>query len=158
MMKISVKEVSSQFGAHNSAVSVNNDGIAIINRDGHQLSDSLLNRIETDFEKINALQDTFDIELALAEGNDFLDSRTQAYLYIAENFNSNWSKSPYSESFYDSQDIDWGSKPEDSIRISNHWNFKTGNELHCETVDGELSQGWAVGKYTNGKYTIIKTF
>lgn len=64
-------------------------------------------------------------------------------------------KSPYSNSFYNTNDISWGSKPEGSLRISDHWNFRTQGELHCETTCG-TTEGWYLGVYTNGKYELIK--
>jgi hypothetical protein len=44
-------------------------------------------------------------------------------------------KSPFSNSFYSSMDVDWSHKPDKSYRVSNHWNFKTnrGNNIHCQT-------------------------
>jgi len=44
-------------------------------------------------------------------------------------------KSPYSKSFYSSDDISWTHKPDNSYRVSDHWNFTTyrTNNLHCKT-------------------------
>lgn len=50
------------------------------------------------------------------------------------------SKSPYSKSYYicenekDLSEINWGGKPDGSLRISNHWNFQTfaGDRTHCK--------------------------
>lgn len=69
-----------------------------------------------------------------------------------------WSQSPYSYSFYDSKDIDWGHKPEGSLRLSDHWNFESGLEKHCITDNPEFKNGWAVGKYHKGVYHIVKYF
>lgn len=75
---------------------------------------------------------------------------------------SNWkiiNKSPYSNSFYDSEDIGWGSKPKNSKRIADHWNFGEGKDLHCETREKKKrKKGWAMGVYKDGKYNIEKEF
>ena len=67
-------------------------------------------------------------------------------------------KSPYSNSYYNSMDIDWNYKPDGSLRISDHWNFITRDcSKHCETECGTLS-GWYVGVYNaeTKKYKLIK--
>lgn len=69
-----------------------------------------------------------------------------------------WSKSPYSNSFYNSKEISWEYKPEGSLRLSDHWNFWSREAVHCVTDDPEFTDGWAVGEYHNGKYQIIKKF
>lgn len=65
------------------------------------------------------------------------------------------SKSPHSKSFYNSDDIDWGYKPEGSLRISDHWNFRGSCETHDEV---ENNTHLSVGKYRDGKYDIIHSF
>jgi len=42
-------------------------------------------------------------------------------------------KSPYSDSFYSSTDISWDHKPDMSFRVSDHWNFKSMDSIHCKT-------------------------
>jgi hypothetical protein len=42
-------------------------------------------------------------------------------------------KSPYSDSFYSSTDVDWDYKPDQSFRVSDHWNFKSYDKIHCKT-------------------------
>lgn len=66
------------------------------------------------------------------------------------------SKSPYSNSFYNSDEIGWNHKPEGSLRISDHWNFYSRGEKHCRTVNEDLC-GWAMMKYSNGLYHDPKT-
>ncbi len=68
-------------------------------------------------------------------------------------------KSPYSNSFYDSKDIDWDFKPENSLRLSDHWNFYSYGEKHC-CLDNteEYTQKWLLCQYKNGVYNIIKEF
>ena len=46
-------------------------------------------------------------------------------------------KSPYSKSFYSSEDISWEFKPDKSYRVSDHWNFVTnrGPKIHCQTTE-----------------------
>ena len=63
--------------------------------------------------------------------------------------------SPYSASFYNTDDVDWGYKPEGSLRVSDHWNFHAGDTWHAQTIDGEAKNILAVGEYHNGYYTLI---
>lgn len=79
----------------------------------------------------------------------------EAMKYVEENWTKEWSQSPYSNSFYSSKNIDWGYKPECSLRVSDHWNFGENGE-HCPT--DEPVDGWAVCKFENGKYHLIKKF
>lgn len=66
-------------------------------------------------------------------------------------------KSPYSQSYYNSWDIDWDHKPEGSLRISDHWNFYSKGKDHCVTdIKGPV--WWALGKYDNGIYKILKQY
>lgn len=44
-------------------------------------------------------------------------------------------KSPYSNSFYSSDQITWSSKPDKTYRVSNHWNFISRNKIHCRTAE-----------------------
>ncbi|WP_073180819.1 hypothetical protein [Cruoricaptor ignavus] len=70
------------------------------------------------------------------------------------------SKSPYSDSFYSATNISWGHKPDGSYRISDHWNFFSRGEMHCETSNNVEDDCWSVGVYSaeTGKYTILKSF
>lgn len=77
--------------------------------------------------------------------------------FVLDNWSDEWSISPYSYSFYSSKNIDWGYKPAGSLRISDHWNFESGNTVHCKTNVPRFD-GWAVGRYNNGIYEIIKKF
>lgn len=79
----------------------------------------------------------------------------EAMKYVEENWTKEWSQSPYSNSFYNSKNIDWGYKPEGSLRVSDHWNFGDNGE-HCPTA--EPVNGWAVCQFRNGKYHLIKNF
>lgn len=67
-------------------------------------------------------------------------------------------KSPYSNSFYSSNDVDWGHKPDKSYRVSDHWNFYTRGNWHCET-DKKVPNNThiSIGQYDkeSGKYSII---
>lgn len=70
-------------------------------------------------------------------------------------------QSPYSFSFYNSNDIDWGYKPEGSLRVSNHWNFVSRGETHCileGTDENEQINKFILARYENGKYHKIKEF
>lgn len=70
-------------------------------------------------------------------------------------------KSPYSKSFYSSTDIGWSHKPDNSYRVSDHWNFKTNRNdtIHCKTdkVVPLNNTHFAIGKYSKDKdlYEII---
>lgn len=85
-------------------------------------------------------------------------SSVNAMLFITTKLETEtWTKSPYSFSFYNSSDISWGYKPENSLRVADHWNFESNGSLHCETTSG-FTTGWAVGQYKNGKYEILEVF
>lgn len=61
------------------------------------------------------------------------------------------SKSPYSESIYlhkENEKIDWHSKPENSYRLSDHWNFGD----HCHTADKVEDGEFIIMIYKNGLY------
>lgn len=78
-------------------------------------------------------------------------------------------KSPYGNSFYNSDNISWGFKPENSIRISDHWSFESREEIHCKVeIEGsELEwryenddtdiQELLVCKYQNGMYHVLES-
>lgn len=86
---------------------------------------------------------------------DMTISEYEAMKYVAENWTKEWSQSPYSYSFYSSKNIDWGHKPEGSLRVSDHWNFGEEGE-HCPTT--EPVNGWAVCRFENGKYHLVQKF
>lgn len=77
-------------------------------------------------------------------------------------------KSPYGNSFYNSDNISWGFKPENSIRISDHWSFESQDEIHCVLqiegtplanyyLDDETDiLEWLVCRYKNGKYHLVE--
>lgn len=68
-------------------------------------------------------------------------------------------KSPYSRSFYNANGITWNSKPEGSLRLSDHWNFESQGEIHCKLDNTEeYTQKILLCKYHNGYYHIIKEF
>ena len=86
-------------------------------------------------------------------------SELPAWVYVMQNWTDKWSQSPYSQSYYSSKNISWGHKPEGSLRVSDHWNFEDEyGYKHCETTDGKLDCGWAVGQYKNGVYEILEVF
>ncbi len=67
------------------------------------------------------------------------------------------SQSPNSASTYAlkiTDEISWGHKPEQSLRISDHWNFKSGGLMHCETEDSNFND-FAVAVYENGTYKVL---
>lgn len=69
-------------------------------------------------------------------------------------------KSPYSDTFYSSTDVDWGHKPDKSYRVSDHWNFYTNDKWHCQT-DKKVPNNThiSLGQYDkeSGKYKILLT-
>jgi hypothetical protein len=76
----------------------------------------------------------------------------------------NWKvihKSPYSNSFYNSEDISWNHKPDGSLRVSDHWNFADKHGvIHCKTdrhVD--CKHRVTIGRFDSktDKYKIIKS-
>lgn len=83
-------------------------------------------------------------------------SAYEAGKYIQENKTKSWTSSPYSNSWYSTGGINWGHKPEGSLRVSNHWNFGENGE-HCRTAE-PLEDVWAVCQYRNGLYYLIKKF
>lgn len=89
------------------------------------------------------------------------DQNNEMIYWLLDHIDENWSKSPYSMSFYNAQNITWGYKPEGSLRVSDHWNFETYGEKHCQTLDPnfKLKPGQnALGQYEHGKYRILKVF
>ena len=69
-------------------------------------------------------------------------------------------KSPYSNSFYNSLEIGWSSKPDGSYRVSDHWNFVSQDKKHCETTTKvPTNTHISLGQYdaSLGKYKILKT-
>lgn len=70
------------------------------------------------------------------------------------------SKSPYSLSFYNDFGIAWDSKPEGSLRLSDHWNFESRGKVHCKlnTTDEYISKTWILARYENGIYVEIKRY
>lgn len=121
------------------------------------------NKDEFDLDFFKLLDDNFEMINEYAKMADCLDiafdANEKSYfdmiVWLMDNINENWSQSPYGESFYSSKDIDWGYKPEGSLRVSDHWNFGQDGS-HCPTA--EPVDGWAVCKFENGKYHLIKKF
>jgi hypothetical protein len=69
-------------------------------------------------------------------------------------------KSPYSKSFYSSDDISWSHKPDGSFRVSDHWNFTTNrsDRVHCKTKEPVKNNAhYSLGKYdaSEDKYEIL---
>ena len=69
-------------------------------------------------------------------------------------------KSPYSKSFYSSEDISWSSKPDGSFRVSDHWNFTTNrsDRVHCKTTEPvKDNTHYSIGQYDESidKYVIL---
>ncbi len=63
-------------------------------------------------------------------------------------------RSPYSDTFYSSTDIDWGHKPDKSYRVSDHWNFTTQGNKHCVTDDSVPNNTHiSIGQYSKDTNT-----
>ncbi len=109
-------------------------------------------------EEYNGLSNDVDFDWKIilkTNATTITSSKYEAMKYVIQNETDEWSRSPYSMSFYDSKDIDWGYKPEGSIRVSDHWNFGEEGE-HCPTA--EPVDGWAVCRFKNGMYHLIQKF
>lgn len=67
-------------------------------------------------------------------------------------------KSPYSNSLYSSTDISWSHKPDQSFRVSDHWNFKSMDEIHCKTDKKVTNRATiTLGQYhtKEGRYKVL---
>ncbi|MBQ7207995.1 MAG: hypothetical protein IJS01_09385 [Lentisphaeria bacterium] len=68
------------------------------------------------------------------------------------------SRSPYSQSYYNMPGKSWENTPEGVIRISDHWNFESRNEVHCTTDSPvENNSHWTVAQYRNGVYRVLSS-
>ena len=68
-------------------------------------------------------------------------------------------KSPYSFSYYNSTKITWGYKPDNSLRVADHWNFKIRGKLHCVTdIEVPNNTHWVIARYSkrDKKYLVEK--
>ena len=70
-------------------------------------------------------------------------------------------KSPFSYSYYDNPDKSWTYTKPDSLRVADHWNFKTdepNSRIHATTDIPVPDKHWAIGKYDadKGIYNIQK--
>jgi len=68
------------------------------------------------------------------------------------------SVSPYSTSTYNSKNISWGHKPENSLRLADHWNFESQNQIHCLMEDKTKNEHMMLCKYVDGVYKIVKDY
>jgi hypothetical protein len=94
------------------------------------------------------------IKEEIAKANETINKIGEFQKIVNEN-NLIITKSPYSDSFYaikDGEKIDWGTKPEGSYRLADHWNWDDGT--HCPT-DTNQDFGLAIAQQRNGKYTKI---
>lgn len=98
----------------------------------------------------------------LLEDLDLYERHPVKYLKIVKCLLENFKQihqSPYSDSFYDSDDISWGHKPEGSLRLSDHWNFWSRGEQHCIIAESDgkyISGRWLLCRFENGAYHIVK--
>lgn len=137
-------------------------GLKVINH--HDIKPYFINLLDKYYDYIirlvNCLHD-YSSQIVSIDTSEFeltQETMTDWQLWLIKHFSCEWERSPYSLSFYNSYDISWNHKPENSLRLSDHWNFTTFGQTHCQTDDPNLKQGWALGKYHNGQYQIIKHF
>ena len=122
-------------------------------KDGY-IDDKVLSYLDENFESILKFAEKFEWDEKVSLYDDVAE-KAAMIVWLMENWDENWSKSPYGYSFYSSKNIDWGYKPEGSIRVSDHWNFGEDCE-HCPTA--EPVDGWAVCRYEDGIYHLIQKF
>ncbi|MCK1200339.1 hypothetical protein MXZ33_06045 [Streptococcus uberis] len=127
------------------------DRITFATDENGYLNEELAQKVIDNFDGFKTIIEKFNLFSIFFEDESAID----IWMFILENMDDNWSKSPYSNSFYSSNDITWGYKPEGSLRVSDHWNFGEDGE-HCQT--SEPVEGWAVCKFNNGKYDLVKKF
>lgn len=68
-------------------------------------------------------------------------------------------KSPYSDSYYNTNEKDWHYTPEFSLRLSNHWNFTDQfGVIHCKikNINRYINNTWILCMYCNGYYEILE--
>jgi len=64
-----------------------------------------------------------------------------------------------SGSYYDTPDKTWDYTPENSLRVSDHWNFTSYGKTHCITdIDVQNNINWTVAKWIDGRYMVIATY
>lgn len=71
------------------------------------------------------------------------------------------SKSPYSNSFYNTPGKSWDFTPPGSLRVADHWNFYSRETYHCLTDKPvENNTEWALGQWDEKQYhyKILKTW
>lgn len=124
--------------------------------------DAISKKFDYHNENEEILKNFFVSELAL---NSTMDEETKISLLKTLNDFKEIHKSPYSFSFYNSNDIDWNHKPEGSLRLANHWNFKSRNKRHCSLIGdstdvdyGDAHFGWKLCIFEHGFYKILKEF
>jgi hypothetical protein len=68
-------------------------------------------------------------------------------------------KSPYGFSYYNSTNITWSYKPDTSLRVADHWNFKCKGKYHCVTdIPVPNNTHWVIARYNHKtrKYIVEK--
>lgn len=159
---IKYQDRESAFGISSASILVNveDDSCLVVSYSGYKMPKYLMESFIKLYPRYKKARAKFKSDLLIASNkrDNFIDKRSEAYLWLVANFKSNWSQSPYSESFYSAEGITWDYKPEGSLRLSDHWNFMSKGKVHCATTNPNFKQGWAVGKYKDGKYEIVKVF
>lgn len=139
-------------------------GVEITEQGGLEFDNALLAEVKQRKNRLNDFCKQFNCPLILTMRKDKFENemikRNRAMIYILDHFDKNWSKSPYSNSsFYSDTNIQWGYKPEGSLRISDHWNFESDDgRIHAQTDNPDFKEGWAVAIYHQGSYTVINKF
>ncbi|HEM3492593.1 TPA: hypothetical protein U1B14_002019 [Streptococcus suis] len=146
-----------------SSFIVSAEEIKVLPTKNGEINTNILQKIAENHEHISKFIDLFECDGKLRIYSD-QESKLNAFIWIAKNWTDEWSTSPFSYSFYSSKNIEWGHKPEGSLRVADHWNFNTCEERehgilngqHCRTA--EPVDGWAVCKFENGLYHLIEKF
>lgn len=100
-------------------------------------------------------------ECALIDDKFISDSfiaLAREFITLVEEKGLEVSKSPFSNSFYAheaGEEITWNSKPENSYRLADHWDFQTRGSMHCQTEDMLMSVS-AICQFSNGIYHTVR--
>lgn len=93
--------------------------------------------------------------------NGYVNIDLNSILLTLDTF-EDFHKSPYSFSYYDSENISWENKPEKSLRLSNHWNIKNdaSDSLHCplKGTNLRMDNTWLLCQFNKNKYEILDFF
>lgn len=107
-------EIKQNLSTDNSRFLISNEKLTINPNKNGKVNLGLLLFINDNYSKLVDYGNRFCV------GNTFMTydlPHAMAAAWTMENITDEWSVSPYSDSSYSSKDIDWGYKPEGSLRI-----------------------------------------